>query len=90
MTWNTKEDIKCHVLVWHSKKHSRVVRSSYAAELLSLLDATNQGQMMSTCLGEIWRGARSALGLLSSDRIIPMGAGVDAKSPAPLPPTCQF
>lgn len=78
--WNTKEDIKCHVLDWYSKKHSRVVRSTYAAELLSLLDAANQGQLLQTCLHEIVRGAIPAIKLLDEPRPIPMDLGVDAKA----------
>ena len=79
MTYPNKTEVECHVLEWCSRKRSRAVRSSYAAELLSLLDATNQGQVISMCLEEIVQGAISALELLNSDRAIPMDAGVDAK-----------
>ena len=44
--WQTGMVFNCHVLDWYSKKHSRVVRSTYAAELLSVLDATNQGRLL--------------------------------------------
>lgn len=78
--YNTNTEIKCHVLDWYSRMHSRVVRSTYAAELLSLLDATNQGQLIFTCLAEILNGARSAQSLIDSDRAIPMDAWIDAKA----------
>lgn len=34
MTYRTTTNVKCHVLDWCSWKHSRIVRSTYAAELL--------------------------------------------------------
>ena len=59
-----------------------MVRSTYAAELLSLLDAANQGQLLQLCLHEIVRGASSAKELLDEPnaRVIPMDLGVDAKA----------
>ena len=30
------QNVQCQVLDWYARKHSRVVRSTYAAELLSL------------------------------------------------------
>ena len=69
------------MLDWYSKKHSRVVRSTYAAELLSLLDATNQGRLLQLCLEEVLRGARAAATLIEqSGRILPLDVGVDAKA----------
>ena len=44
------QDVKCQVLDWYSRKHSRVVRSTYAAELLSLLDAVGQGNAVATAM----------------------------------------
>ena len=77
----TRMDVNCHVLEWYSKQHSRVVRSSYAAELLSVLDATNQGRLLQLCLEEVLRGARSAETLLQqSGRILPLDVGIGARA----------
>lgn len=58
-----------------------MVRSTYAAELLSLLDAVNQGDVIRIALNEVHCGARTARQLLAegSDDGIPMDAGVDAR-----------
>lgn len=80
MIWHIDTDIKCHVLDWYSMTHSRVVRLTYVAELPSLLDATNAGRLLQTCLEQIIRGVRSALELIGSPRVIPMDAGVDARA----------
>ena len=58
------QEVKCQVLDWHSRKHSRVVRSTYAAELLSLLDAVGQGNLIATALDEVQCGAATARQLL--------------------------
>ena len=36
------QEVRCQVLDWYARKHSRVVRSTYASELLSLLDAVGE------------------------------------------------
>ena len=43
-------EVRCQVLDWYARKHSRVVRSTYAAELLSLLDAIGQGNLIATAI----------------------------------------
>ena len=72
------------MLDWYSRKHSRAVRSTYAAELLSLLDALGQGDLVATAIDEIQTGAMSARQLLDrhSDcqRSIEHDAGIEAKS----------
>ena len=69
------------LLDWYSKKHTRVVRSTYAAELLSLLDAVNQGHVLKLCLHEVISGAKTATQLLNKQQFaIPLDAGVDARS----------
>lgn len=79
--WQTKTTVNCHCLDWYSKKHSPVVRSTHAAELLSALGATNQGRLPQLCLEEVHRGARSEATLLSqSERSIPLDVGIDAKA----------
>ena len=81
--WHSGDDIRWHVLDWYSRKHSRVVRSTYAAELLSLLDATNQGSVIQLCLHELARGtqpSKQLRNLVSSDMAIPMDVGCDAKA----------
>ena len=81
--WQTRMDVNCHVLDWYSRKHSRVVRSTYAAELLTLLDATNQGSIIQMCLHELSSGTQSPSKLrqlTSKDMAIPMDAGCDARA----------
>ena len=72
------------MLDWYARKHSRVVRSTYAAELLSLIDAVGQGNLIASCLDEVLVGARSALELLKrheqGQRSIQHDAGIDAKA----------
>ena len=48
------------MLDWYARKHSRVVRSTYAAELLSLLDAIGRGNLIATVIEEIQDGAMTA------------------------------
>ena len=48
----TGQEVRCQVLDWHARKHSRVVRSTCAAELLSLIDAVGQGHLIASCLDE--------------------------------------
>jgi hypothetical protein len=74
--------IRLHLLDWYSRKHTRVVRSTFAAELLSLLDAVNQGHVIKVAIDELHLGTRSAKQLLEQQARagIPLDAGVDAKS----------
>ena len=69
---------------WYARKHSRVVRSTYAAELLSLLDAIGQGNLVATAIEEIQAGAMTARQLLalhsSCRRLIEHDAGIDARA----------
>ena len=69
---------------WYVRKHSRVVRSTYAAGLLSLLDAVGQGIMVVTFLDEIHSGVETATQLLARhagrQRSIEHDACVDAKA----------
>ena len=58
--WSTGTTVNVQLLDWYSKKHTRVVRSTYAAELLSLLDAVNQGHVLKLCLHEVICGAQTA------------------------------
>ena len=78
------QGVKCQVLDWYSRKHSRVVRSTYAAELLSLLDAVGQGNLIATAMDEVQCGAATARQLLerhcSASRAIEHDAAVDAKA----------
>ena len=76
--------MKCQVLDWYARKHARVVRSTYAAELLSLLDAVGQGNLIATAMGEIWSGVDTALKTFArrkeQRRMIEHDACVDAKA----------
>ena len=78
------QEVRCQVLDWYARKHSRVVRSTYAAELLSLLDAVGQGNMVATALDEIHSGVETAAQLLARhvgrQRPIEHDACVDAKA----------
>ena len=78
------QQVQCQVLDWYARKHSRVVRSTYAAELLSLLDAVGQGNIITTALDEICSGASSATQMLqrhsTQRRAIEHGAGVYANA----------
>ena len=80
----TGQEVRCQVLDWYARKHSRVVRSTYAAELLSLIDAVGQGNLIASCLDEVLVGAHSALELLKRHqqglRSIQHDAGIDAEA----------
>ena len=80
----TGQEVKCQVLDWYARKHSRVVRSTYAAELLSLIDAVGQGNLIASCLDEVRVGAHTAIELLKRHqqglRSIRHDAGIDAKA----------
>ena len=74
------------MLYWCSRKHTHVVRSTYAAELHSSLGAVNQGSLFSLCMRELLLGIRTARELLQEDarghvaRAMNMIACVDAHS----------
>ena len=72
------------MLAWYARKHSRVVRSTYAAELLSVLDAIGQGSLIATAIEEIQAGAMTARQFLdrhsSCQRLIEHDAGNDARA----------
>ena len=80
--WSTGTTVRLHLLDWYSRKHTRVVRSTFAAELLSLLDAVNQGNVIRIALNELHSGAKTAQQLLAQrpEQSILMDAGVDARS----------
>eukprot|EP00959_Pyramimonas_sp_CCMP1952_P024050 504596-Pyramimonas_sp.AAC.1 len=44
------------MLDWYSRKQNNVVRSTYAAELMALLDALGTGTLMNVALTEISEG----------------------------------
>ena len=58
------QEVRCQVLDWYARKHSRVVRSTYAAELLSFLDTVGQGNIVATAMDEIHSGVEKATQLL--------------------------
>jgi len=78
------QEVKVQVIEWYSRKHSRVVRSTYAAELLSLLDAVGQGNLIATAIDEVQCGAATARQLLDRHagcrRAVQHDAAVDAKA----------
>ena len=78
------QEAMCQVTDWYSRKHSSVVRSTYAAELLSLLDAFGKGNLIATAIGEVQCGAATARQLLDRHaecrRLIQHDAAVDAKA----------
>ena len=80
--WEIGMTVRLHLLDWYSRKHTRVVRSTFAAELLSQLDAVNQGNVIKIALDELHLGTRTAKQLLEqqSKAGIPLDAGVDARS----------
>ena len=77
-------EVRCQVLDWYARKHPRVVRSTCAAELLSLLDAIGQGNLVATAIEEVQSGAMTARQLLDRHaeckRSIEHDAGIDARA----------
>ena len=73
----------CQLLDWYSRKHSRVVWSTYAAELLSILDAVGQDQVLVACFDKVACIAMAAAEILDlrADRagVLKHGAVVDAR-----------
>ena len=59
----TGTKLKTVLLDWCSRKHTRVVRSTYIAELLTLLDAISQGVLIATAMHETMQGACGALSM---------------------------
>ena len=82
--WKSKSTVRCQVLDWYSRKHTRVVRSTYAAELLSALDAVGQGTVLATCFDEVACGAMTAAQQLQRRAkglcVLKQDAVIDAKS----------
>ena len=78
------QEVRGQVLDGCARKRSRVVRSTYAAELLSLLDAVGQGNLLATALDEIHSGVEGATQLLARhvgrQRSIEHDACADAKA----------
>ena len=75
------QTVRCQVLDWYSRKHSRVVRSTYAAELLSVLDTAGQGNLVTTAINELLLGVTTPSQLLArKKREIEHDAGVDARA----------
>ena len=60
--------------------HSIVARNTYAAELVSLLNANNPSSLIQLRLHEIITSVRSAEDPGTYKRPIPMDGGVDAKA----------
>jgi len=48
---------ECVCLDWYARKHTHVVRSTFAAELYALLDAVGQGISLNMTVTEIFQGA---------------------------------
>ena len=75
---------KVVLLDWYSKKQQHVVRSTYAAELHTLVDAIQQGRLLRSALTEIEEGAMTAAQMLElvakKSFALGMYAFIDAKS----------
>ena len=59
---------------------SDIIALCFAAELVSELDATNQGSLIQLCFQEIICGAQSPASLVDAKRHLPMDVGGDAKA----------
>ena len=83
LTWCSGQTVKCQILDCYSRKHSRVVRPTYAAGLLSVLEAVGQGQILTACIDEIACGAMTAAQLLqrraARGRVLKQDAVIDAR-----------
>ena len=77
-------EVRCQAPDCYPRKHSRVVRSTSAGELLGFLDAVGQGNLVATALDEVNSGAETAVGMLKRhaqrQRAIEHDACVDAKA----------
>jgi len=63
--------LRCQVLDWVSRKHVHVIRSTYAAELHTLLDAINQGLL--SMLHRDSLGISSGYGVVELDERLQAG-----------------
>ena len=72
------------VLDFYSRKQQHVVRSTFAAELHALLDASSQAVLLAVTLTEVLRGGAPAAELLRWQRIgdfaVPVDVVIDAKA----------
>eukprot|EP00959_Pyramimonas_sp_CCMP1952_P085462 1787685-Pyramimonas_sp.AAC.1 len=72
------------MLDWYSRKQNNVVRSTYAAELMALLDALGTGTLMNVALTEISEGVCTANQMRvrqeAGDLVLKMIAAIDAKA----------
>ncbi|CAK0801133.1 unnamed protein product, partial [Prorocentrum cordatum] len=72
------------MLDWYSRKQNNVVRSTYAAELMALLDALGTGTLMNVALTEISEGVCTANQMRvrqeAGDLALKMIAAIDAKA----------
>ena len=73
----TGSSCACHLLDWSSRKHGHVVRSTYAAELHSLLDALNQAFIIAYSLTELMWGPQPALALVELFRTGSLAVSVE-------------
>lgn len=84
LTGSLVRGTRCQVLDWYARRHSPVVRGIYAADLLSLLDAIGQGNLIATAIEEIQAGMMSARQLperhSSCERLIEHDAGIEARA----------
>eukprot|EP00959_Pyramimonas_sp_CCMP1952_P384492 8058076-Pyramimonas_sp.AAC.1 len=75
---------KIVMLDWYSRKQNNVVRSTYAAELMALLDALGTGALLDVALTEINEGVCSANRMRArqenGDLTLKMMAAIDAKA----------
>ena len=75
---------KCVVLDWYSRKHTHVVRSTFAAELHALLDALGQAALINLTVHEMRYGSESVDSLAklqeSGNLWPPLDAFIDAKA----------
>ncbi|CAK0852886.1 unnamed protein product, partial [Prorocentrum cordatum] len=72
------------MLDWYSRKQNNVVRSTYAAELMALLDALGTGTLMNVAMTEISEGVCTANQMRvrqeAGDLVLKMIAAIDAKA----------
>ena len=75
---------KIHILDYQSKKHKRVTRSTYGAELHGLADSMEQARIISCALTELYQGSKTHYELDQLEQAgnyhFPLDAVIDAKS----------
>ncbi|CAK0831488.1 unnamed protein product [Prorocentrum cordatum] len=80
----TGSTYKIMMLDWYSRKQNNVVRSTYAAELMALLDALGTSTLMNVALTEISEGVCTANAMRvrqeAGDLVLKMIAAIDAKA----------